>query len=71
MEKVNFKTEYIKLSQIIKLSKIVGQGSDAKMLILDGMVKVNEEICYQKGRKIKNNDIISIEEYGTFVANQI
>lgn len=41
--KVPINTEYIKLQQLIKLSGIVGQGSDAKMLIADGIVKVNGE----------------------------
>ena len=33
------------------------------MLIQDGMVKVNGEVCTARGKKIKNNDVISF--YGT------
>lgn len=68
MQEVNFKTEYIKLQQIIKLSGIVGQGSDAKMLVQDGIVKVNGEICLERGRKIRNGDIIEVIDFGIFKA---
>lgn len=68
MQEVNFNTEYIKLQQIIKLSRIVGQGSDAKMLVQDGIVKVNNEICLERGRKIRNGDIIDIKDFGIFKA---
>ncbi len=68
MQEVEFGTEFIKLQQIIKLSRIVGQGSDAKMLIQDGIVFVNGEICLERGRKIRNGDVIDIEDFGSFKA---
>ncbi|MFI3230868.1 MAG: RNA-binding S4 domain-containing protein [bacterium] len=68
MQEVEFGTEFIKLQQIIKLSRIVGQGSDAKMLIQDGIVFVNGEMCLERGRKIRNGDIINIEDFGSFRA---
>ena len=39
MEEVLIHTEFIKLQQAIKLAGIVGQGSDAKLLIQNGAVK--------------------------------
>ena len=68
MEEIRFNTEFIKLQQFIKLARVVGQGSDAKMLILDGAVKVNKEVCLLRGKKIRNGDIIEIENFGTFKA---
>ncbi len=68
MKEIKFNTEFIKLQQFIKLAKVVGQGSDAKILILDGIVKVNGEICLERGKKIRNGDIIEIEKVGTFKA---
>ena len=68
MKEIKFNTEFIKLQQFIKLAKVVGQGSDAKILILDGIVKVNGEICLERGKKIRNGDIIEIEKIGTFKA---
>ncbi len=68
MEEIKFNTEFIKLQQFIKLARVVGQGSDAKMLILDGIVKVNGDICLERGKKIRNGDVIEIENFGTFKA---
>lgn len=62
--KVPINTEYIKLQQLIKLSGIVGQGSDAKMLIADGIVKVNGEIALERGKKIRVGDIVIIDDFG-------
>lgn len=61
MEKIIIKTEYIKLSQVLKLAGIVGQGSDAKLLILDGQVKVNDIITKERGKKVYNNDIVKVK----------
>lgn len=68
MKEIKFNTDFIKLQQFIKLSGIVGQGSDAKILILDGIVKVNGIVCTERGKKIRNGDIIEIEQFGTFKA---
>ena len=62
--KVPINTEYIKLQQLIKLSGIVGQGSDAKMLIADGIVKVNGETVFERGKKIRVGDIVIIDDFG-------
>ena len=62
--KVAINTEYIKLQQLIKLSGIVGQGSDAKMLIADGIVKVNGETVLERGKKIRVGDIVIIDDFG-------
>lgn len=62
--KVPINTEYIKLQQLIKLSGIVGQGSDAKMLIVDGIVKVNGETVFERGKKIRVGDIVIIDDFG-------
>ena len=53
MEEIIIKDEYIKLGQALKLSNAVGSGVDAKYVINEGLVKVNGEICCQRGRKLK------------------
>ena len=40
---ITIKDEYIKLGQALKLAGLVGSGVDAKFVIQDGQVKVNEE----------------------------
>lgn len=63
MESVVIKTEFIKLSQVLKLANKVGTGGEAKTIILDGLVKINNEVCIVPGKKIYNLDIIEIDEY--------
>ena len=52
MEKVKISTEFIKLDQFLKWLAVVDSGSDAKQVILDGMVKVNGDVEKRRGRKI-------------------
>lgn len=59
MEIITLKGEYIKLGQALKAAGFVGSGVDAKMVIQDGLVKVNGEIEYQRGKKLHGGDIVS------------
>lgn len=61
MRTIEISTEFIKLQQLLKLADIVGYGSDAKMLILNGQVKVNGEIAHERGKKIREGDIVEVE----------
>lgn len=61
MEKVKISTDYIKLDQFLKWVNVVGQGSDAKEIIMDGFVKVNGEVEYRRGKKLIIGDIIEVE----------
>lgn len=65
MEIIEIKTEFIKMDQLLKFAGVVGVGSDVKMMIADGMIFVNDEICTQRGKKIRHGDIVKIEDYGT------
>ena len=52
IEKVKISTEFIKLDQLLKWLAVVDSGSEAKEIILDGKVKVNDEVETRRGRKI-------------------
>ena len=52
IEKVKISTEFIKLDQFLKWIAAVDSGSEAKEVILDGKVKVNDEVEIRRGRKI-------------------
>ena len=52
IEKVKISTEFIKLDQFLKWLAIVDSGLQAKQVILDGRVKVNDEVETRRGRKI-------------------
>ena len=51
--------EFIKLGQALKKAGLVESGVDAKFVIQDGLVKVNGETEYQRGKKIHDGDVIS------------
>ena len=50
--------EYIKLDALLKFASIASTGGEAKMLIRDGEVAVNKEVCTQRGKKIKPGTVI-------------
>ncbi len=62
MENIIIKDEFIKLGQALKLSGAVGSGVDAKFVIQNGLVKVNDVICTERGKKLRAGDIISFED---------
>lgn len=51
--------EFIKLGQALKKAGLTGSGVDSKMVILDRLVKVNNQVEVQRGKKLHNGDIVS------------
>ena len=49
-------TPFIKLDSAMKLADAVGSGGMAKMVIEDEQVRVNGEICTQRGKKLYPGD---------------
>lgn len=66
MEKITINTEYIKLQQLLKLANITSQGSDAKILVIDGMVKVNGSVVFERGKKIRAGDVVEVAGFRPF-----
>ena len=58
MEKITIKDEFIKLGQLLKLAGFVDSGVEAKIVIQDGLVKVNGETDTRRGRKVVVGDIV-------------
>ncbi len=67
MEEIKLETDYIKLDQFLKLCGIAQTGGQAKMMIADGLVKVNGEVSRQRGKKIRKNDKIKVDEEHLFI----
>jgi len=55
---VHIDTEYIRLDAALKLADAVQSGGHAKIVIQDGDVKVNSEVCVSRGKKIRPGDSI-------------
>lgn len=54
-------TEFIKLESAMKLANIIPSGGTAKMVILDGLVEVNGEVCTMRGKKLYPGDSFRYE----------
>lgn len=67
MQKVKIETEFIKLDQILKLAGVVQTGGQGKTMISDGNISVNKEVCTKRGKKLRKDDIIEIEGYGSLI----
>ncbi|MBO5164237.1 MAG: RNA-binding S4 domain-containing protein [Ruminococcus sp.] len=61
---VKITTEFIKLDALLKFASMVGSGGEAKMLIQDGHVRVNGEVCTMRGKKIRPGDTVAVEGSG-------
>ena len=51
--------EFIKLGQLLKKAGLVSSGVEAKLVIQDGLVKVNGEVDTRRGKKLVDGDIVS------------
>lgn len=58
MQAIKLRDDFIKLGQALKAAGLVDSGVDAKFVIQDGLVKVNEEVEYQRGKKLIDGDIV-------------
>ena len=61
METIKLRDEYIKLGQALKAAGFVESGVDAKYPIEDGLVYVNGEQAFQRGKKLVDGDIVTYE----------
>lgn len=62
LKEIRIKDEFIKLGQALKLAGEVDSGMDAKFVIQDGKVTVNDEVEYRRGRKLYKDDIFSYDD---------
>ena len=60
METITITTEYIKLQDLLKLAGVVYTGGEAKVLIQEGAVTVNGEVCTQRGKKLRPGDAVRL-----------
>ena len=55
-ETVKIETEFIKLQDLLKFAGAVETGGEAKLLIQEGQVSVNGEVCTMRGKKLYPGD---------------
>lgn len=63
--KVKITTEYIKLDSLLKFAGLVETGADGKLIVKEGRINVNGEVCTMRGKKITLADKVQIPEIDT------
>lgn len=63
MEKIEITTEFIKLDALLKFAGLCETGVE------DGLVKVNGEVCLQRGKKIRPGDTVELDGEAVEVAS--
>lgn len=61
MTDITITTEFIKLQDLLKLANLVGTGGEAKIVIQNGDVLVNGEVCTMRGKKIRPGDAVAFD----------
>ena len=55
-EKISIKEDFIRLDSAMKLANMVVTGGHAKIVIQEGEVLVNGEVCTMRGKKLRKGD---------------
>ena len=63
VEEIKIDSEFIKLQDLLKLGGAVDTGGMAKIVIQNGEVKVNGEICTMRGKKMRNGDTAEFDNF--------
>lgn len=61
MQEIKLREDYIKLGQVLKAAGLVESGVDAKFVIQDGLVTLNGEVEYQRGKKLTDGDVVEFD----------
>ena len=61
VSEININTEFIRLDSFLKICNAVQSGGHAKIVIQNGEVKVNGEVCTLRGKKLRTDDKVEFE----------
>ncbi len=65
MNELTIRDDFIKLGQAMKLAGLVSSGLEAKILINEGKVSVNGEVCTMRGKKLYKGDTFTYDNQVT------
>ncbi len=54
--------DFIKLDQFLKIINAARSGGEAKLIIRSGEVSVNGEMELRRGRKLYDEDVVTVED---------
>ena len=61
-EKIKIDSEFIRLQDLLKLSGVCSTGGMAKVVIQNGEVLVNDEVCTMRGKKMRPGDFAQFDD---------
>ena len=70
MNEIFIRDEFIRLDSALKFSGVIGTGGQAKMVIQDGLVLVNDEVCTMRGKKLRQGDVVKFEDFSFVIKNE-
>ncbi|GAB4285210.1 MAG: hypothetical protein Kow0029_31970 [Candidatus Rifleibacteriota bacterium] len=65
MKKFELDRDYIELIKLLKLLGIAPTGGQAKIMVEEGLVKVDGEVESRKRRKLKKGMIVEVKDIDT------
>ena len=65
---VPISSEMIRLGQFLKYAGMIDSGADAKGVIADGMVMVNDAVETRRGRQLRHGDTVAFGDQVARVA---
>ena len=60
MDSILIHTDFIKLDAMLKFAGLVETGGEAKLLIQQGQVQLNGEVCTMRGKKLRGGDTVTL-----------
>jgi ribosome-associated protein len=60
---IRLSTEFIRLEALLKFAGLVPTGGEAKQAIQSGLVKVDGEVCTQRGRKLRSGSLVEYDGF--------
>lgn len=61
MREVAIRPGGIALGQFLKFAALADTGGMAKMLLVDGAVRVNDQVETRRGRRLAAGDVVAVE----------
>lgn len=61
MKELKLRDDFIRLGQALKAAGMVSSGVDAKLVIKEGMVKVNGQVELKRGKKLYDGAVVEFE----------
>ncbi|HEY8581963.1 MAG TPA: RNA-binding S4 domain-containing protein [Capillimicrobium sp.] len=62
MRDVPIRDDVIRLGQLLKLAGLVDSGAEAKSVLAEGRVTVNDEPEARRGRQLRDGDVVRLDD---------